>query len=55
MELPTAIGEKGFMCVTKPWPSMIRTIWNDGERFKKSYFGDCVKMENLCISQEMVR
>ncbi|MEA3288878.1 MAG: acetate--CoA ligase [Campylobacterota bacterium] len=40
---PTEIGEKGFMCVTKPWPSMIRTIWNDGERFKKSYFGDCKK------------
>ena len=40
---PTEIGEKGFMCITKPWPSMIRTIWNDGERFKKSYFGDCKK------------
>jgi len=40
---PVEIGEKGFMCVTKPWPSMIRTIWNDGERFKKSYFGDCKK------------
>ena len=38
---PTPIGEKGFMCVTKPWPSMIRTIWGDDERFKKSYFGDC--------------
>jgi acetyl-CoA synthetase len=36
-------GEKGFMCITKPWPSMIRTIWNDDERFKKSYFGDCTK------------
>jgi acetyl-CoA synthetase len=22
---------------------MIRTIWGDGERFKKSYFGDCKK------------
>ncbi|MGM0622463.1 MAG: acetate--CoA ligase [Campylobacterota bacterium] len=40
---PTAVGEKGFMCVTKPWPAMIRTIWNDEERFKKSYFGDCKK------------
>ncbi len=40
---PTKIGEKGFMCVTKPWPSMIRNIWNDSERFKKSYFGDVVK------------
>ena len=40
---PTPIGEKGFMCVTRPWPSMIRTIWGDPERFKKSYFGDCKK------------
>ncbi len=40
---PTEIGEKGFMCITKPWPSMIRNIWNDSERFKTSYFGDCKK------------
>jgi acetyl-CoA synthetase len=40
---PTPIGKKGFMCITKPWPSMIRTIWNDNERFIKSYFGDCKK------------
>jgi len=40
---PTAIGEKGFMCITKPWPSMIRNIWGDDERFVKSYFGDCKK------------
>jgi acetyl-CoA synthetase len=32
--------EKGLLCITKPWPSMIRTIWNDSERFKKSYFSD---------------
>ncbi len=40
---PTPIGEKGFMCITRPWPSMIRTIWNDPNRFVKSYFGDCKK------------
>lgn len=40
---PTEIGEKGFMCVTKPWPSMIRNIWGDSDRFVKSYFGDCKK------------
>ena len=40
---PTPIGEKGYLCITKPWPSMIRTIWGDPERFKKSYYGDCVK------------
>ena len=40
---PTPKGEKGLLCITKPWPSMIRTIWGDPERFKKSYFGDCKK------------
>ncbi len=40
---PTPVGEKGFMCITRPWPSMIRNIWNDPDRFQKSYFGDCKK------------
>ena len=31
-------GSGGILVVKKPWPSMIRTIWGDGERFKKSYF-----------------
>ncbi|WP_457596046.1 acetate--CoA ligase [Hydrogenimonas sp.] len=40
---PTAPGEQGLLCITKPWPSMIRTIWGDPERFVKSYFGDAKK------------
>ncbi|MDE2584489.1 MAG: acetate--CoA ligase [Betaproteobacteria bacterium] len=31
-------GKGGFLVVKKPWPSMIRNIWNDSERFKKSYY-----------------
>ena len=31
-------GSGGILVVKRPWPSMIRTIWNDPERFKKSYF-----------------
>jgi acetyl-CoA synthetase len=31
-------GQGGVLVVRKPWPSMIRTIWNDPERFKKSYY-----------------
>ena len=31
-------GKGGFLVIKKPWPSMIRNIWNDSERFKKSYF-----------------
>ena len=35
-DLPNGSG--GILVVKRPWPSMIRTIWNDPERFKKSYF-----------------
>ncbi|MFZ4527006.1 MAG: acetate--CoA ligase [Undibacterium curvum] len=35
-ELPN--GQGGILVVKRPWPSMIRTIWGDPERFKKSYF-----------------
>jgi acetyl-CoA synthetase len=31
-------GSGGMLVVKRPWPAMIRTIWNDPERFKKSYF-----------------
>ncbi|HUN94299.1 MAG TPA: acetate--CoA ligase [Burkholderiaceae bacterium] len=31
-------GQGGLLVVKRPWPSMIRTIWGDPERFKKSYF-----------------
>lgn len=37
------VGESGYMCVTRPWPSMIRGVWGDPERFIKSYFGDVKK------------
>jgi len=40
---PKELGETGLLCITKPWPSMIRNIWGDPERFKKSYFGDAKK------------
>ena len=36
-------GSGGILVVKKPWPSMIRTIWNDPERFKKSYFPEELK------------
>ena len=31
-------GQGGILVVKRPWPGMIRTIWGDPERFKKSYF-----------------
>ena len=38
-----AADEKGLLCITKPWPSMIRTIWGDSERFVDSYFSTAKK------------
>ena len=31
-------GKGGILVIKKPWPSMIRTIWGDPERFRKSYY-----------------
>ncbi|CAD5371725.1 acetyl-CoA synthetase [Rubrivivax sp. A210] len=31
-------GSGGILVIKKPWPSMIRTIWGDGDRFVKSYY-----------------
>ena len=31
-------GKGGLLVIKRPWPSMIRNIWNDPERFTQSYF-----------------
>jgi len=33
-------GQGGILVIKKPWPSMIRTIWGDPDRFKKAYYPD---------------
>ncbi|MFW6067458.1 MAG: acetate--CoA ligase [Myxococcota bacterium] len=30
--------EGGLLVIDKPWPSMLRTVWGDDERFKTQYF-----------------
>ncbi|HEY8932534.1 MAG TPA: acetate--CoA ligase [Rariglobus sp.] len=37
-ELPR--GTDGKLIINQPWPSMLRTLWGDDERFQKTYFGD---------------
>jgi acetyl-CoA synthetase len=32
--------EGGFLVIKKPWPSMLRTIFGDHERYVKTYFGE---------------
>ncbi len=31
-------GKGGLLVITKPWPSMLRTIWGDNERYLQTYW-----------------
>jgi len=37
---PVPLGSGGYLVVTRPWPSMLRTIYGDPERYKKQYWSD---------------
>ena len=37
-EVPRNSG--GKLVITQPWPSMLRTLWGDDERFRNTYFGE---------------
>ena len=34
----TRPGAGGYLVIRKPWPSMLRTIWGDNERYLKTYW-----------------
>jgi acetyl-CoA synthetase len=33
-------GQAGILVISKPWPSMMRTVWGDPERFRTGYYPD---------------
>jgi acetyl-CoA synthetase len=35
-----AAGEGGYLVIKRPWPSMLRTIWNDDERYRQQYWSE---------------
>src|SRR5215472_15302120 len=35
---PVAPGETGYLTIQKPWPSMLRTIYGDDERYVRDYW-----------------
>ncbi|HKD04977.1 MAG TPA: acetate--CoA ligase [Bryobacteraceae bacterium] len=35
---PVAPGSGGYLVIRRPWPSMLRTIYGDDERFKQQYW-----------------
>ncbi|HTH36436.1 MAG TPA: acetate--CoA ligase [Pyrinomonadaceae bacterium] len=37
---PVGVNEGGYLVAKRPWPSMLRTIWGDDERYKKTYWSE---------------
>ncbi len=46
------INEGGCLCIKKPWPGMMRTMWGDHERFIDTYF---TRFDNLYFSGDGCR
>jgi acetyl-CoA synthetase len=37
-ETEAGLNEGGHLCIRKPWPGFMRTVWGDPGRFKEQYF-----------------
>jgi acetyl-CoA synthetase len=42
-------GEKGLLCITRPWPSMIRNVWGSKDRYESTYFSKVHKNGKACL------
>jgi acetyl-CoA synthetase len=40
---PVGRGKGGILVISKPWPAMLRTIWGDADRYRKTYWPDDFK------------
>ena len=37
---PVGDNEGGYLVIKRPWPSMLRTLWGDDERYKQTYWSE---------------
>ena len=37
---PVEPGKGGFLVIRKPWPSMLRTLWGDDDRYQQTYWSE---------------
>jgi acetyl-CoA synthetase len=37
---PVGANEGGYLVIKRPWPSMLRTIWGDDERYREAYWSE---------------
>jgi acetyl-CoA synthetase len=38
--VPVGDNEGGYLVIKHPWPSMLRTLWGDDERYKQAYWSE---------------
>ena len=43
---PVEEGSGGLLAITEPWPSMLRGIWGDPERYRETYWAKFAQAEN---------
>jgi len=51
---PVAPGTGGFLVIKEPWPSMMRTVWGDDERYRKYWetIPGCYTAADLAVKDE---
>ncbi len=49
---PVGANEGGYLVIKRPWPSMLRTIWGDDERYKEQYWS---QIENIYFAGDGAR
>jgi len=47
-------GKRGFLAIRQPWPAMMRTIWNNDERYRKYWetIPGCYQVGDLAIKDK---
>ena len=49
---PVKAGEEGYLVIKKPWPSILRTIWKDPDRYVQQYWS---KYEGMYLTGDSAK
>ncbi len=49
---PVGANEGGYLVIKRPWPSMVRTIWGDDDRYREQYWS---QIENIYFAGDGAR
>jgi acetyl-CoA synthetase len=50
--VPVGANEGGYLVIKRPWPSMLRTIWGDDERYREQYWS---QIDNIYFAGDGAR